>query len=173
MSRLQFIFDGGTSKRYHTVDTLRIQDIAAHSFGVAWLCELLTEEGASKNLIMAALAHDLAEHQCGDIPSPVKRRMGVGHLFHAEETKLLHDNQIAYEILLTPEEKLILKQADMIEGMLFCLRERQLGNTKIEEVYGRFSKYAMEDGPVAGTAMNILLEINDQWEDLVNVGACK
>lgn len=140
-----FIMNGGASKRYHTVDTQRTQDIAAHSFGVAWLCELLTGDKASKNLIMAALSHDLAEHMVGDIPSNAKREMGVGAMFHEIEMRKLEVVGLAkYINELTEGEQLTLKLADMVEGMCFCLRERKLGNRNVEIVFGRFKDYAGE-----------------------------
>lgn len=171
----KFIFNGGASKRYHTVDTLKTQDIAAHSFGVAWLCELFTGGKASKNLIMAALAHDLAEHVVGDVPSPSKRALKIGELFDGFENKLLSENGVsAYGEALNPEEALILKLSDMTEGMLFCLRERTLGNRSVEVVYGRFRTYAQEaleryPAPEhAATIMTILDEIHNEWKEITN-----
>ena len=116
---ISFIFNGGVSKRYHTVDTLKSQDIAAHSFGVAWLCEVLTDGKASKELIMAALAHDLAEHIVGDLPSPSKRALGQ-HFMNAfdirENHELLANGVGHYEYRLTKLEARALKMAPNMTG---------------------------------------------------------
>jgi len=137
-----FIFNGGYSTRYHTAEVHFRQTIADHSFGVAWLCELLTEGTASKDLIMAALAHDLAEHMVGDIPSPAKRALGVGAQFDEYELAHLKANGLSnYAASLMPAELDVLKYADMIEGMHFCLRERRLGNVNVDVIFGRFLSY--------------------------------
>jgi 5'-deoxynucleotidase YfbR-like HD superfamily hydrolase len=164
--RLGFIIHGGYSKRFHTVDTLRTQDISQHSFGVAWLCELLSGMTASKNLIMAALAHDLAEHQVGDVPSPTKRSCDV--IYNALEK--LEEERIAgvgLLYVLTPDEQRILKLADILDGMIFCLHERQLGNrtTHLRVVYGNFLSYSrLLDRSVDEVVF--FNYINEQWREL-------
>lgn len=164
---LQFIYDGGASKRYHTVDTLRTQDIAAHSFGVAWFCELLTSGEASKNLIMAALAHDLAEHQVGDIPAPAKRRMEIADLFEQEENNLLKDCGLSnYQASLLAPEKRTLKIADCMDGMMFCVRERKAGNKNVDVVYGRFQSYVLEQVPFNTTEWDVFNKISNRWEEV-------
>lgn len=140
----KFIYDGGLSRRYHTVDVLKEQNIAEHSFGVAWLCELLTQGTARKELIMSALAHDLAEHMVGDIPSPAKRAMDIGAKFHEYETKHLKTAGLDYESELYEGEKFTLKLADMMDGMMYCIREARLGNRGVGIVYKRFGAYAQE-----------------------------
>lgn len=174
----KFIFSGGSSKRYHTVETITSQDIAAHSFGVAWLCELFTEGCASKNLIMAALAHDLAEHIVGDIPSPSKRTMGIGQLFHAAELQELATAGLSkYDDDLAEGERYTLQLADMVEGMLYCIKEMRLGNRNMKIVFERFYLYANEvmnkaskDEAAASrcfsrtTVVAILNDIIKEWE---------
>ena len=168
---LEFIFNGGESKRYHTVDTIKTQDIAAHSFGVAWLCEILTEGYATKSLIMCALAHDLAEHIVGDLPSPSKRAMSnlAAEAFNAYEEDVLTyglSNKYSSKIVLSKDEQRTLRLADMFDGMLFCLRERQLGNTKIGTVYVRFKDYVLEQEPLTSTETRVFHEINHQWRSI-------
>ena len=64
---LDFILAGSEVKRYHTVTTLVSETVGHHSHGVAMMC-LMFDPMASRQLLMAALFHDLAEHQTGDIP---------------------------------------------------------------------------------------------------------
>lgn len=145
--QLNFVYNGGLSKRYHTVETLKEQNIAEHSFGVAWLCELLTQGQASKDLIMAAMAHDLAEHIVGDIPSPIKRELGtVGKsaFERLEHGYLKTAGLYSYEENISYAEALTLKLADMMDGMMFCLREKRLGNKGVDIVFERFTSYAGE-----------------------------
>ena len=164
--RFDFIFDGAQSKRFHTVDTLRAQTIAQHSFGVAWLCVLLSESPASSDLILAALSHDLAEHKVGDVPSPTKRALReTGDALEIHEEGFLRDVNLFY--FLTEKEKTILKMADILDGMLFCLRERQLGNSlpHIKEVYSNYLRYAQEL-PRSATSDLYINHINSKWREL-------
>lgn len=168
-----FIFSGGNSTRFHTVDVHNRQCIGNHSFGVAWLCELITQGAASKNLIMAALAHDLAEHVVGDVPAPAKRSMGIGKLYEAAEYIQLSQAGLSpYFDKLTPLESEVLKLSDCFEGMIFCLRERKLGNRNVDDIFGRYVSYVsevitkMETSTVAVKAARILDELGSEWKEL-------
>lgn len=143
-ANIEFIYRGALTKRFHTIPTLRVQNVGEHSFGVAWLCEWLTGGTASKDLIMAALAHDLAEHITGDIPAPAKRAMGIRELVSNREAVLLRSNNINYEDRLSEPELGVLKMADALDGMIYCLREVQLGNSTMKVVFTRFKSYVME-----------------------------
>ena len=145
MSDLDFIYNGGASKRFHTCRTQNTQDIAAHSFGVAMVCEKITEGRARKELIMAALCHDLAEHIVGDIPSPAKRGLGISKQFGEYEESILRANGLgSYEASLSADEQRVLKLADIIDGLMFCLSELRHGNKHLAIVFKNFHSYAME-----------------------------
>lgn len=177
---LKFIMAGGDSLRYHTVRTVKSQDIAAHSFGVAWLCELLMNGEASKNLIMAALSHDLAEHVIGDIPSPSKRALGLSERFREEEMKALDSARLAnYLDDLTEGEELTLQLADILDGLIFCIKERRLGNVNVSLPYERFHGYAFEviakvqltEAAASycfdpALALHIISYLGNQWKEL-------
>ncbi len=167
-----FIYNGGASKRYHTVQTHNTQDIAAHSFGVAWWCELLTDGRASKQLIMAALTHDLAEHIVGDVPSPAKRAMGCRDAFNAYEDKILTDAKLSHYMGLLPDEHSLLKAADCFDGLMFCLNERRMGNKHVEIVYGRYYSYIMEvkdkTHHFVHAIEDYLTLIDKEWKELTN-----
>lgn len=140
-----FIYEGGSVLRYHIVDTIKSQDVAAHSFGVAWWCEILTVKTASKALIMAALSHDLAEQFTGDIPSPAKRAMDISsRVAEYEQNHLKEASVYSYMEDLQSGEEFILKLADLLDGMMYCLRERKLGNSNVRIVYARFNSYIHE-----------------------------
>jgi 5'-deoxynucleotidase YfbR-like HD superfamily hydrolase len=139
--QLNFVYNGGVSKRFHTCPTLTEQNIAEHSFGVAWLCELLTDKKASKALIMAALSHDLAEWQVGDVPAPTKRQLQLTERLHEFEMNHLKVVEMYYEDELDDNEKRILKLADYLDGMNFCLRELSFGNSNLASVFWKFYAY--------------------------------
>lgn len=182
MSKRRFIYAGGRSTRFHTEDMLIRQDIASHSFGVAWMCELLTSNKARKVLIMSALSHDLAEHRVGDIPSPSKRRLNLSEQFEEYEMEELSNVGLSYyHDELTDGEKIVLKMADILDGMSHCVRERRLGNKNVEIIYQRFLHYAVqlieEKSEVESAtsfcfeqqiAENIIEDINNEWMETLN-----
>lgn len=137
---LDFITAGAEVVRYHTVTTLQRETVGHHSHGVACLV-LLLEPEAPRSLLMAALFHDLAEHQTGDIPSPAKREYGIGEQVDRLERRLMQEAGIAYPALGSQDAR-TLKLADIAHGALFCLREMSLGNRRMSLVYDRYMSYA-------------------------------
>lgn len=137
---LEFIIAGTEVKRYHTVTTLINETVGHHSHGVAMLT-LMIDPAASRELLLAALMHDLAEHQVGDIPSPAKREYGIG-----EQVSELEDRLMRAAGLVIPElsaaDARTLKLADIAQGALFCAREVSLGNYRMRTVFNRYMSYA-------------------------------
>lgn len=168
LEQLKFIYRGGHLKRFHGRDTVREQNIAAHSFGVAWLVALQYVEhgvGPRVQVIMAALAHDLAEHISGDLPGNTKERI--------PELKLLMDKLEAEELAaagiefrLTPDEAHILKLADVMEGLMFCVREKQSGSKACDKVYETYWGFAMKMGtgmPLSPRQIELLAAIRELY----------
>jgi 5'-deoxynucleotidase YfbR-like HD superfamily hydrolase len=139
---IEFVYEGGLVKRFHTMDTLKENSVAQHSFGVAWLCYLAREGKPSLELIMAALAHDLAEQAVGDIPSPAKRDLHVGSRLEELEARIRDNNGLPD--LLSDEEQRTLKLADCLDGMMFCLHELRRGNKNVCIVFDRYRSYIEE-----------------------------
>jgi 5'-deoxynucleotidase YfbR-like HD superfamily hydrolase len=133
-----FLMNGGAVRRFHTMATIKEITISAHSFRVAWFCYLL-DPNAKVQLIMASLAHDMAEQVWGDIPSPAKRLNGVNETLEKHEESLLVDNHAYFP--LTESEERILKLADCAAGMLECVQERALGNRFVEAAFEKFVGY--------------------------------
>tara|TARA_R110000796_G_scaffold252638_1_gene389679 strand:- start:6281 stop:6781 length:501 start_codon:yes stop_codon:yes gene_type:complete len=131
------IMDCGVVKRYHTLETIGEQSIASHSWGVAIILEYLKPD-VSKDLIMKALTHDVTEAYTGDMPSPLKWA-------HPEVKKVLDKVEEKYEELLgvdqysiiSAEEKILYKQADMFELLFFCMKQRRMGNTNMNKVFSK------------------------------------
>ena len=132
---LDFILAGSEVKRYHTVTTLVSETVGHHSHGVAMMCLMFDP--------MAALFHDLAEHQTGDIPSPAKREFGIGGKVDELELRLMTAAGIVTPHL-SPEDKRTLKLADVAQGALFCAREISLGNKRMRRVFDSYISYAEE-----------------------------
>lgn len=117
--------DAGAVKRYHTVRMLRQQDLASHSFGVLMLIKTI-DPNCSKNLLLAALHHDLPELITGDIPAPAKRAsadLSVRLEELEKGTAPLHQ-----DFGLMPVEEALLKWCDTFELVLHCTEEYLMGN---------------------------------------------
>lgn len=140
---LDFYLAGSEVHRYHTVRTLAPETVGHHSHGVAVLALVLTDWKASAALLRAALVHDLAEHQTGDIPSPAKREYGIGQQVEELEARLMGAAGVAFPHLYADEAR-VLKLADIAQGALYCVRELELGNRRMVSIYDRYMSYARD-----------------------------
>ena len=146
-TQLAFYQAGSEVVRYHTIHTLQRETVGHHSHGVAMLCAIIDPD-CSANLLKAALLHDLAEHETGDLPSPAKRAYGIGAQVSELEDKLLIEANLEIPYLFKHEER-TLKLADIAQGALFCVREIGLGNSKLRVVFDRYMSYAEALNPTA------------------------
>lgn len=170
---LDFIRNGGVTRRYHTWNVIQQQTVAEHSFNVAllvyWLSmdEGLKLPGIRIPLIMAALTHDMAERVMGDIPAPAKRAMpGLRETWGKFEQDLLRGVELDFETELNDEELHILKFADAADGCLYCCRERQMGNILISKVFENFWQYANEERNYGSNKETAVLQyIRHNWPD--------
>lgn len=143
---LDMILKGGRVARFHTKPVLKEETVAAHSFLVAWVCTLVEQPRTpSALLLLAALAHDLPEFELGDLPSPAKRRLGLGAAYRAEETNMFRAAGMPdYEHELSKYEQEVLKFADNFAGYLKCVYELQLGNTLLLNTARRYNEYLQD-----------------------------
>lgn len=174
--KLVWMLRGGAVKRYHNAVTLTENTDAAHSWGVAMLVYYFSDGKPSVNLLMAALTHDLAEQVVGDVPAPTKRRVpGLRDTLQTLESAELGRYGLEFE--LTEEERKLLNLADAMDGMIFCLKERTLGNRFVGTTFDLFSSYAhgivyptpsVEPPPVLSCARNWYWAVVRLWEEVVN-----
>lgn len=135
MSFREYVFKAGIVKRYHTVDTLTEQTVAAHSWGVAVIiCEVIKKPSAE--LLKAALYHDIAEGVTGDVPATTKWRFSdIDTAVKRAEERI--EKNLGLKFKLTAKEKRVLKFADMMELLIHNWREYKLGNTNAINVIDR------------------------------------
>lgn len=143
LDQLRFLRNGGYTLRYHTVHRIEHERVGQHSFGVAWLCYLLTGGHVTGQVLIHALAHDVPEWATGDIPAPTKRTLNIREACEALEGGHMYNAGICLPAL-TVDEANVVKLADVLDGMLSCTRERALGNKLIEGCYFKFLEYAKE-----------------------------
>lgn len=123
------LYKAGAVKRWHTKTTIKDQDVAAHSWGVALICMKIAPQ--DHELVRAALLHDMAECESGDIPYPFKRENpDLNTILSKHEAKFEKDN--GAEVFLRPSQIRALKWADMFELMLWCKRELAMGNESMK-----------------------------------------
>jgi 5'-deoxynucleotidase YfbR-like HD superfamily hydrolase len=130
------LLEGGGVHRYHMKQTLKDQQVATHSWRMAAILQSLWPD-CRKELVMAALFHDVSERVTGDVASPVKwanpaLRMELNRVTMAEEERL----GIRYQ--LDAEERNILTWLDRFEGCLYALDEIQMGNRKLHNTFVRY-----------------------------------
>lgn len=129
--------DAGAVKRYHVKRTHRTQTIAEHTFGMLMLVKQVAPHIDKYMLYEAILHHDLPELMTGDVPAPIKRvHPELGPLMDSIE----HDLQPLYNPVLeglTQEEAALMKWADRMELVLWCLEEFRLGNTYMKPTVAR------------------------------------
>lgn len=121
--------------RYHTspIQAER-QTVGAHSYAVSVLIDQLWPD-CSKQVILAALYHDVPELILGDIPATAKWDYPqLKSAFEKAEAQVMKDLQLEFN--LSPEEKRMLKMADMLELVMYAGRHIHLHNMK----------YVMESG---------------------------
>lgn len=160
LNTLAFLRRAGQTKRYHTEVVLKEQNVGEHSFNVAWLCYLLTNKRPMSALLLHALAHDSAEHATGDIPAPTKRSLGIRPVVDNLENALM--NEAGLELPPLDEHNAhILKVADALDGVLYCLREHHLGNQLINIVFKNFAAYVREQ----------LYHYHEKYNDVFGAGA--
>jgi len=129
-------YEAGRVKRYHTIDTVKEQTVADHTWGVLMIVRYLTGR-PSWSLVEAALLHDVPEVVTGDVPAPAKwQSQQPCDALDEIESKVL-DEMKAPMPALTSEEVLILKIADTTELLLKARREMDLGNKEFNNVSNR------------------------------------
>ena len=121
MKTLLTAWDAQFLTRYHTAPMqMERQTVGAHSYAVSILIDQLWPD-SSKQLIMAALYHDVPELILGDIPATAKWDYPELHqAFERAEKKVMDD--LGLNFVLTAEEKNRLKMADMLELIMYCHR---------------------------------------------------
>lgn len=124
--------------RWHTMPNSRPQNLASHLWGVAMMISRLYDGPINMfpALMRAALEHDLAESQIGDMPRPARTDQ------HRDmEVNLATVMGIMHEDMLPPEIRKWLEWADLIEAGLHCQREVMAGNQNFTETLLKISEH--------------------------------
>lgn len=134
---METLRNGGAVSRWHA-ERIQPQEVSAHSHGVAvLLCFICTP---NIHLLKAALFHDLAERLVGDMPAPIKWDYPhIGQFLDELSEKV--DKDLGIYVILSPNEKALLKIADYLEAAFYTLEQRRAGNQHADAIFNRLSWY--------------------------------
>jgi 5'-deoxynucleotidase YfbR-like HD superfamily hydrolase len=132
-SRIKALREGGWTDRLHAIIKNRRYSVAEHSWNVANLAAALFEKELTTNLLLACLWHDIPERWCGDIPSPAKYWLNptLGQEAKKSEKMVAGVLNIAEPFVLQGRAKAILAYCDLLELVLWCKEELDLGNSHV------------------------------------------
>lgn len=142
MNALELIMKGGRVKRYHAKTLVHEENVATHSYVVAWLVTLMSDYKPSTYLLLAVLQHDVPECVLGDMPAPAKIALGLSDAFAREEANIYRAAGLPdFHEQLTADERVLLKMADLLSGWLTCHYEESLGNTTLRRTKATYTEY--------------------------------
>lgn len=148
----------GNVKRYHTHELLKEEKVGQHTFNMLNILMIVTDRNLSRNLMMAALVHDMGEYETGDIPSPIKKlNPGLREQLNELEDRAMRAAHVGFYPELSEWEYKLLKFADNLDGLLKVTDELRLGNKTVRWVGEKYLAYllSMED---LGPTMTSLIE---------------
>ena len=134
------IRSGMNVKRFHTTYRAQEETVGHHSANVAAILLRLAPD-CSRNVLVAALVHDVPEVYTGDVPAPFK----WDHDLIAEGLK---EGEQAYAEAngipmpeLTAEERKLLKLADMMDLILSSIEDWGRGNQSARQLVDNGGQY--------------------------------
>lgn len=150
---------GGKVERCHNIPHHGGYSVAAHSWGVAMLLMALWPE--DKELLLYALAHDVAEGWVGDVPAPTCRYVpGVRDQLGKVEEILLRMCGLddAYSNL-EQEDIDKIKACDRLEFVLWAMEQVQMGNNYVMEALHEMDRVLTVESPLPERAMAFYKEL--------------
>lgn len=157
---------GNNVKRFHTTHRTQEETVGHHSANVCAILLRLVPD-CSREMLVAALMHDIPESYTGDVPAPFKWD-------HPDIAKGLKEGELAYisanEIPhphLTEFEKDMLKVADMVDLVLSSLEEMGRGNQYARELVSNGQQYLIDmelEQDVFETIGVMVGEVKDRWQ---------
>lgn len=149
LSSIHKLYRAGRIKRYHSTD-VEAQTIGHHSWGVAMIVAMIYPKaegyaGMSSRLILAALTHDLAEIETGDIPATAKwASPRLCEELSEMEGKFGRTHELPEP--MSYKEDAILKWADTFELCLYAQYQINKGNEYAVEILNNGLEHLRKKG---------------------------
>lgn len=158
--------DAADVLRYHTKRVIRQQSIGAHSFNMLMLINMVAPD-ARKAVFVAVMHHDLPELMTGDIPAPIKKMHDLlGPLMDSIEAGLA---PLFRDCGLTTDEERLVKWADRMELVLWCLEEVRMGNKYCRDTAEKGLMWILESRDMGLPAQADALT-TEVIEEFINLG---
>ena len=91
-----------------------------------------------KSFIGDSVSHQTASRLLNNLEEDLKN-------YRTKRIEDKYENDIGIGYQLKPEEVKLGKQADMFELLVFCVRQRRLGNTNMNEVFSNGVEYLADN----------------------------
>lgn len=158
--------NGGNVKRYHTHELLKEEKVGQHTFNVMNILMIVTDRNVSRNLLMAALVHDLGEYETGDIPSPIKKlNPELRAQINEMEDRAMRAAHVGYYPELTEWEYKLLKFADNLDGLLKVTDELRMGNKTVRWVGEKYLSYLRATEDLGPTMTSLIDEAEEEFKN--------
>lgn len=137
---LDFWRSGFYVKRFHTENVIKEDTVGHHSANVAALVFWLYRPNRpSIELVEAALLHDVAEYETGDVPAHAKWKSKdlKAILDFAEGQAWEAHNEMPPDKILSTDDYHALKFCDSIDLAIKVVHEMSMGNRTVKHVFRR------------------------------------
>jgi 5'-deoxynucleotidase YfbR-like HD superfamily hydrolase len=167
----QTLHRAGEVQRYHTQRVIYRQSIADHSWGVAMvLMALYHPVRPPAELLLAALLHDLPEHESGDVPATAKWENDDldEALYQFEINFWLRWPKLDIKTTrgLIHEHKVLLSWADRVDLLLYCFTEIEMGNRRMLVPAGRIIPKLRSFALMPANATRMLEQLEARLKEL-------
>ena len=137
---------GGYVSRYHTrPEVADGQNVAAHTWGALAILTTLWED-ASRAARLYLLYHDVAESELGDLPAPTKwNHKNLNKAYSEAEAQQEQELELPVtQTQLTEQDQHRVKMSDMLELILHCNRQMNMGNRLAMPIYQRGKQFLQD-----------------------------
>lgn len=119
--------------RFHTSATIKDKTIGQHSFNMMIIGDFIYYGNMPSELYQAIMYHDLHEAYTGDMPHPAKKNKPLRKALDKMEAKI--NKKMGIEVVLSDENKDMLRILDFFDVRFFAIQEKILGNDSLTNVF--------------------------------------
>lgn len=137
--KLDLLMRAGGVQRYHQAVGIDAQSVAEHTWRAMVIADTICEH-EHHYVPRALMYHDIDELITGDIPSPVKwAEPEIKRLADKMGVDFRKRNELPDQPNLIDAERRVYSLADKLEGMFYCLEQRQAGRMRAAVPFCKFA----------------------------------